>query len=304
MPDKSSTERAAAALGGGLAVLTASLGAIGGLTGGIARMFRNSATVSILLALGLVLGAVLLAILSGLLGRTVAIFLLALSTGLFGGGVYEAMNLMVSSSRIQDRPTLSAQLVNGQATGWILKIQASSSGLQAQDQLLVLVYAQPKNPHPSSPQRTSIPARRTPTPTRAPDPTPAAAAPTRAATPSAGASPGTRPTTRPSPSPSRVAAPHLDGDRLFFAQIGANIDGVASQTIEVPIDAGRGYTTIIVTAVVAEFPRDCEGFTVNIRDNTELMVPPVVLDENHRPLQPNGTLSCLTLAAPRAADSS
>jgi hypothetical protein len=291
MADNDGTERAATALGGGLALLTASLGAIGGLTGGIARMFRNSSTLLILIALAAVLGAVLFAILSGLpKRRTTSVLLLAVSTALFGCGVYEAMSLMVSASRVQDRPTLSAQLVNSQATRWILKIQVSSSGLQATDQLLVLVYAQPKR----SITTTTRPPTQAATPTRS-----TTAAPTSASNTPLTSSPST-----PNGRASRIAAAHLDGDRLLFAQVGPNVDGVASESIELPISANRGYNSIIVTAVVAEFPRDCEGFTVNVRDNTELLVPPQVLDENGRPLQRNGTLSCVTLAAPRAIDSS
>jgi hypothetical protein len=50
--------------------------------------------------------------------------------------------------------------------------------------------------------------------------------------------------------------------------------------------------------LVDEFPRDCEGFTVNVRDNTEVSVPPQVLDSDGRPIERNGTLSCVTLVGP------
>jgi hypothetical protein len=84
---------------------------------------------------------------------------------------------------------------------------------------------------------------------------------------------------------------------LLFTQAGPNIDGIASQDLDLPIPAGRNYKTIVITAVVGDFPRNCEGRTVNVRDNTELLVPPEVT-ESGAPLKRNGTLSCLTFAAP------
>ncbi|HEY2947452.1 MAG TPA: hypothetical protein VGJ53_03495 [Micromonosporaceae bacterium] len=252
-------------LSGGLVLLTASLGAVGGLTGGIARMFRNSDPWQIQLGLGLVLLGVLCAVISGIPhNKPAAIILLSASIVLFGFGTYWSLSLMVATSRVQDRPALSAQLAFSDESGWVLKVQSSSSGLDADDQLQVLVYAQPK--------RGTRPAATPPTPARTP--------------------------TRPAPQVTRTPAHNLDGDRLLFTQAGANIDGIASQNIEVPIPVDRGYDTIIVTAVLGNFPRDCEGRTVNVRDNTELLVPPEVTGTDGVPVEKNGTLSCVTLAAP------
>jgi hypothetical protein len=261
-------DKAATALAAGLTGLTASLGAVGGLTGGIARMFRNSGFWSILLAVALVLASVAIATTVRLAtSKTAAHLLVLFSTILFGTGAFWSMSLMVAASRTQDRPTLSAQLVQLPGKTYMLKVQTSSSGLDANDQLQLLVYAQPG-------PRAKVPGN-SPTPSGS-----LASAPTSA--------PMDRATVR----PSRVPAPRLDGIRLFFSQAGPNIDGVASQSIEVPIPAGSAYDTIIITASLGEVPRDCEGTTVNVRYNTELLVPPA--DPSRR----DTTLSCVTVARP------
>lgn len=271
-------------LSGGLVLLTASLGAVGGLTGGIARMFRNSNPLQIKIALGLVLLSVLLAVIAGVWKHPIPlVVLLTLGTISFGLGSYQAISLMVASSRVQDRPAISAQLTFSQAAGWVLKVQSSSSGLDADDQLQILVYAQPKrgaNAGSAEKLPTSAPVSPSPGPSRKMTPTSA---------------PEKRPTT--TPEATRTPALRLDGDRLLFTQAGANIEGVAAQNIEVPIPADRGYETLIITAVLGDFPRDCEGRTVNVRDFTELLVPPEIT-HGGAPVKPNGTLSCVTLAAP------
>jgi hypothetical protein len=196
--DGATVEKASAALGAGLALFTASLGAIGGLTGGIARMFRNSDGLSILLAFALVLGSVVIAVAARLMRRTAAIASLAIAMVTFGTGTFLAIAQMVESAQTEDRPTLTAQLVAAGGSGWLIKVQASSSGLSATEQLLVLVYAQPKRsviqPSPS---------------------TDSSAAATRSGRPA----PTARPSV-PSPTPSVVAAGRLAGDRLLFAQAG------------------------------------------------------------------------------------
>jgi hypothetical protein len=283
--DDGGIDKAVTWMSSGLVLLTASLGAVGGLTGGIARMFRNSDAGQIQFALGFVLLGVLVAVVSGLPGvKLWSVVLLAASMVLFGIGTYMALNLMVASSRVQDRPALSAQLTYSDDAGWVLKVQSSSSGLEADDQLQVIVYAQPKRGSrpPSTPSPPSV------------SPTPGAGRTTPPGTA------GARPTFA-APQVTRTPARNLDGDRLLFSQAGANIDGVAAQNIEVPIPVDRGYDTIIVTAVLGDFPRDCEGRTVNVRDNTELLVPPEVTGSYGLPIEKNGTLSCVTLAAPSAS---
>jgi hypothetical protein len=277
-PTANGMEKAATWLTGGLVLFTTSLAAFGGLTGGIARMFRNSGNVWISVAILLVLLGVLLAVVTLTSPwKWLSVVLLVLSTVLFGAGVYKSLDLMVGSSRIQDRPALSAQL-SGTESGWVIKVQASSSGLGAHDQLQVLVYAQPRK------------GARLLTPTPVP-PT------TLSSAPDTTLGPGPRATPGPTAGVVLSPAPSLDGDRLLFTQAGPNIDGVASQNFEVPIPADKEYQVVNVTAVIGNFPRNCEGLTVNVRDFTELLVPPERV-ENGQPLDKNGTLSCLTVALP------
>ena len=60
----------------------------------------------------------------------------------FGFGLSWTLNLMINATQEDDRPTLNGQLVVDENAGWQLKIQASASGLRAQDRLQVLVYGQ------------------------------------------------------------------------------------------------------------------------------------------------------------------
>ena len=241
-------------LSGGLVLLTATLAAVGGVTGGIARMFRNSADAEILSALGLVIAGVLLAVCSNLVDRVkhprTPVVLLLVSVLAFGGGTLYSLGLMINATQKQDRPTLNGQLIPSAGAGWLLKIQASASGLRADDQLQVLVYGQPEGGKAVSPMSTP--------------------------------------------------APYLDGDRLLFTQAGPNVEGVAAQNFDIPLPNLPHYETIIVTAVIGEYPRNCEGRTVNVRDNTEFLVPPEVREDG-KPLKRDGTLSCLTFAAPPPA---
>ncbi|GLY93416.1 hypothetical protein [Actinoplanes sp. NBRC 103695] len=167
-----------------------------------------------------------------------------------GRGFGTAVGWLSDATQKQDRPTLNGQLIPSAGAGWLLKIQASASGLRADDQLQILVYGQPEGGKAVSPMSTP--------------------------------------------------APYLDGDRLLFTQAGPNVEGVAAQNFEIPLPDLPRYETIIVTAVIGEFPRNCEGRAVNVRDNTEFLVPPEVREDG-KPLKRDGTLSCLTFAAPPLA---
>ncbi|MFE3998076.1 hypothetical protein ACFX43_04655 [Nocardioides sp. YIM B13467] len=129
----------------GLVVLTTALTAVGGLTGGIARMFRNSSTLAVVVLLVMLL-AVLCALLAqltkgwkagltrGLLVAGVLLFVLSL-----GGGMYMA----VDTAKNTDRPNLSAGLTKAEDGQWTLEGTASASGLKASGSLLVYIYAYP-----------------------------------------------------------------------------------------------------------------------------------------------------------------
>ena len=165
---------AATWLGGGLVLFTASLGAVGGLTGGIARMFRNNSLPGISVAIGLVLLAVALAVTARLWPlNPLKVTALAVSMVLFVAGTIAALDLMVKSSHTRDRPELEVQLSSEKESEWVMKVQSSSSGLDADDQLLVLVYGQPKVPRRTGPQ--SVPLA-TPAPS-SPSPSPASRSP-------------------------------------------------------------------------------------------------------------------------------
>jgi hypothetical protein len=281
MAEKDGFSSAVTWLSGGLVLLTVTLTAVGGATGGIARMFRNSDNLYISGALALVLCGVLLAVCANLPDRNAAseekkkrnVFVAALSLGVsmvaFGLGLFWTLNLMINTTQEDDRPTLNGQLVVDENAGWQLKIQASASGLRAEDRLQVLVYGQPQ-------------AGQGPNPSGAASATPA-------------------------PAPTASGA-YLDGDRMLFMQSGSNIDGLAEQSLEIPIPDLPRYQTIVVTAVIGDYPRNCAGQHVNVRDNTEAVVPPEQpretpkpkVEKSNPPKNPNdGTkLSCLTFAAP------
>lgn len=185
-------------------LLTTTLAAVGGVTGGIARMFRNSGDLEIFAALALVLVGVLLAVCSQLPDRKknpwIPVWFLVPSIMAFGVGIFWSIGLMVNATQKQDRPTLNGQLVADANAGWLLKIQATASGLRADDQLQVLVYEQPKGGVKAKP------------------PTPL---PSVQALPSASATETTSPQRSTSIRPSTTSAtatpaPLLDGDRLLF----------------------------------------------------------------------------------------
>ncbi|MQA24686.1 MAG: hypothetical protein GEU94_04275 [Micromonosporaceae bacterium] len=263
-------DKASTTMSGGLVLFTASLGAIGGLSGGVARMFRNGDQAVIKWAFGLILASVVLAVFARLWRHVWAMVgILTLSMVSFGFGAFLGMDQMVDSVSTQDRPSLAAQLAKSGKAEWMLKVQASSSGLTANDELQLLVYAQPAS---------GIPA-----------PTDGGIAVSTPEPPSPDQSAG------PPLSPTLVPAGQLKGDRLFFAQSGPNADGVATQTVEVPIPTGPGYQTLVVTANLGDFPRDCEGTPINVRKDTELLVP------SEAPGKRAPTLSCVTLAVPQQA---
>ncbi len=269
------TDKASTALGAGLALFTASLGAVGGLTGGVARMFRNGSHVLVVVAFALVLLSVLLAVLARLWGRGVAAVMLTAGLLAFGFGSFIGVEQMVKSAKTLDRPALAAQMVRVD-DGWVLKVQAGSSGLRATDQLQVLVYGQTAQLAPQvSPTPSGVSGQ--------------GAGGSPPASPSAGS---------PSPAPTVSAAPHLDGIRMFYAQAGPNADGIATETVEIPFPVNQGIHTIVVTANLGDYPRDCEGKLVNVQDNTELFLPPAVLRGGRT--RRDETLSCVTLRTPTA----
>lgn len=136
-------QKVLATLPAGLAALTTALAAVGGLTGGIARMFRNNATLAVVVLL-LMIGAVLLALLAQLIQEQwtwlargfVAAGILCFVASLAGG-----MWMAVDTAQETDRPNLSAELDQGDDGQWFLKGTASTSGLEASGSLQVYLYA-------------------------------------------------------------------------------------------------------------------------------------------------------------------
>lgn len=129
-----------------LAVLTASLGAIGGLTGGIARMFRNNPDLA-LLTLSLAIAAILAALLAQFWHRNTrrSSILVAAAILLFVGSVALGSYLAVDTARVTDRPSLTARLTQTPTAGWAIEGTAGASGLAAGGSLQLFIYAIPEN---------------------------------------------------------------------------------------------------------------------------------------------------------------
>lgn len=138
-------EKVVAMLPAGLAALTTALAAVGGLTGGIARMFRNNPDLAIGVLL-LMVGAVLVALVAQFIvgwhasgaRALVALGILCFVTSLAGG-----MWMAVDTAKETDRPNLSAELTKTSDGRWTIKGTASASGLRASGSLQVYLYGYP-----------------------------------------------------------------------------------------------------------------------------------------------------------------
>jgi hypothetical protein len=133
----------------GLTILTTALAAVGGLTGGIARMFRNNPDtasrvfVAIVLAIGLALVAQFIG--PGLRFRWVSVSLVLASIALFSVALGDALLMAVHTANVTDRPSLNAELEQSADGLWFIRGDASASGLTADGSLQVYVYAYPAN---------------------------------------------------------------------------------------------------------------------------------------------------------------
>jgi hypothetical protein len=129
-----------------LALLIAALGTVGGLTGGISRVFRNNPALGLVCLLFAIV-AILLAVLPRVAHHhrwvtpslvTFSLLSFVLATGL---GLY----LAVDTAQETDRPNLSANLVETPSGQWILEGSASASGLAADGSMQVYIYAIPED---------------------------------------------------------------------------------------------------------------------------------------------------------------
>jgi cell division septation protein DedD len=248
----------------GLTTLTGTLTAVGGLTGGIARMFRNHQWGSVL-PFGLVLVAVLAAVMAAVLEESkreelqqFAALAVGLGGTVFAVGVIWAVALMVNTASIEDRPALSAQLAKDSTGAWSVKGTAKSSGLAADEKMQVYVYSLPKD----TSECTSGVATSTPSPSSA-SPTSAASAST---TPSASTA---------APTPTDEFTPAACGRRLFYASTGPDQDGMVTETFDVPLPAGTDLSAFVVTANLGDVPRNCEGVAFSAQANPQDAFPPV-----------------------------
>lgn len=127
-----------------LAVVTGALTAVGGLTGGIARMFRNNPTMA-LVTLLLAVAAILLALFARFhQDPRSANRLLAAAMIAFAISLSASMYLAVDTAKVTDRPSLSAELTQTGAGDWTLEGSASASGLKASGSMQVYIYAIPR----------------------------------------------------------------------------------------------------------------------------------------------------------------
>jgi hypothetical protein len=144
-PADSATANIATYLAGGLVAVTTLLTTLGGLTGGLARMIRNNqhdAKAVFLVAFAAVVLALVAQVASKANGMVwLKLAVLAVSTILFSVSTIWGIGLAVDNSTIEDRPSLSAQLVSTDAGLWAIKGSASTSGLRADERMQVLVYA-------------------------------------------------------------------------------------------------------------------------------------------------------------------
>lgn len=246
-------------LAAGLTTLTASLAAVGGLTGGIARIFRNHSPWGASLPFILVLLGVLAALLVAVFqvkgtGEPAAWvrWVLGVAVGLSLAGVFVAVYLIASTVSIEDRPTLSADLVEGSSGAWTLKGAAVSSGLGADAKIQVYLYALPTD--------------------------------TEECEPSDGSTKGGL----------KVTMDAACGRRLFYGTTGPDVDGVARQTFSVPLPDGKDLQSFVLTATLGNVPRTCEGTPLRVATNLDLQTPPMALQAQER-----RTTACITFLPPR-----
>jgi hypothetical protein len=129
-----------------LTAVTTALAAIGGLTGGIARMLRNNPALSLITLLAAV-AAILAALLAQYWRGRPRVFrtLIIASIALFIGAVALGCWLAVDTVGERDRPGLTAKLTQNDAGAWSIEGTAAASGLAARDSLQVFIYAIPPN---------------------------------------------------------------------------------------------------------------------------------------------------------------
>jgi hypothetical protein len=242
----------------GLTALTAAMGAVGGLTGGIPRMLRND-PVQARWTLALVVASVGLALLAQLLhgvgdapggreeqhqhGRlrgawrwtsrrsNLKTLLVSMSILLFTGSLAFGTVMAVASASTTDRPSLSAELSRASDGHWVLKGTAGASGLKASDALAVYVYAYPVDEDE-------------------------------------------------------------DQVRLLKMRAGSNADGVASHSFTVPLPTDRPYRSFVVTASVT-WMRYCDGTPIYVSAKLNAS-PRDDLDDDEADI----TTSCMVLLPP------
>jgi outer membrane protein OmpA-like peptidoglycan-associated protein len=249
----------------GLATMTAALTAVGSLTGGIARMFRNYEWPTIV-SFGLVLFGVLFAIVAAVLpGGTRQVLpraFVVLGAISFVGGVMLAITLMVAATGKTDRPALSAQLAKDATGAWSVKGTARTSGLKTKDKMSVYLYSLP--PNTDNCNKSGV-TTSTPTPS-------ATSSPTSSTEPPGGASPS--PTLTPAKPPTAPIGSAC-GQRVFYALTGPDQDGVAVETFEVPLPEGEDVSAFVLTANLGSEPRNCEGVAFKAQVNPGDDSPPV-----------------------------
>ncbi len=143
----------AAKLTGGIVVLTGLLTAIGGYTGGVARIMRND-PLMVQGLLEMVFVAVVFALvamsithhsrvwkLQGQPIRIIRLVLLAASVWILFSAVAKALDAAtLTVTETADRPALSAQLVENEMGAWSVTGNAETYGLSPDDRMQVLVY--------------------------------------------------------------------------------------------------------------------------------------------------------------------
>jgi hypothetical protein len=237
--DRAPVAAAAAALAVGLATVTTALGAVGGLTGGIARMFRNHGA-DAKLSFALVLIGVAVAVVawgvSGLLSEGqlwISILLIIGSAAAFAVGTYLAVGLMVDTASIEDRPALSAKITANDEGIWIIEGVAATTGLRASEQMQVYVYSIPSDVSVCNTAGTDAAA------TSGPD-------------------------------------EFVCGRRLMFVSAGPNGEGVATREFTVPLPSDDQISAFVVTANLGDIPRNCEGVAIKVQANPGVTNPPSV----------------------------
>lgn len=143
----------------GLTVLVSTLAIVGGLTGGIARMFRNNAElasgsfIAVTIAIGCALAGYLLSAMQHTYPARIAA---AVGIGLFVIGLAGGLFTAVATAGIEDRPRLSASFTI-EDDQWLVEGSVSASGFRATETIHTYVYAYMRSRDPGrSPKRINL----------------------------------------------------------------------------------------------------------------------------------------------------